>query len=581
MVNKKSKKRQAAAAAATADSTSTPAANMATHSTESTASGSGSSSPHPPPTPTEPVEAASSPAVESVPEPEDIAVRAEKVKEKGNVAFKAGKYAEATELYTKAIEMNPLEPAYLTNRAASYMALKRFRPALEDCQVAVSLQAASPQPKTLLRLARCQLALGSSTPALSTIRSILALEPKNAQALQLRDKVQVLENHVKTFEAAREKKEWALARLALDKCLQAIEGEGGDIPSEWRYWRVELELSRGSWEAANIAANDALRLNPNSPDALTLRGLVLFLCGRLPQALSHVTSALRLDPGHEPAQKLRKRVKDVERLKEEGNVAFKSGKLAEALEKYGECLERIGEAEEEGKGGQIRATLLSNRATTLLKLERHEEALHDTDASLLLSPNSYKALRTRARINLHLEKFDAAIADFNSAIQQAQTEGSTTDAEVRGLKAELKKAEAALKRSKTKDYYKILGVSRGCSEAEIKKAYRRESLIHHPDKGGDEEKFKLVVEANAVLSDPKRRERYDMGEDEDGLNDGSSGFHGGGFGGMSPEDLESIFASFGGGGGARFGGGGFGGMGGGFGGGGRRGHSHSHHGFGF
>ena len=106
----------------------------------------------------------------------------------------------------------------------------------------------------------------------------------------------------------------------------------------------------------------------------------------------------------------------------------------------------------------------------------------DTEASLLLSPSAFKALRTRARILLHQEKFDAAIADFKSAIQQAQTEGSATDADVRALKAELKKAEAALKRSKSKDYYKILGVSRDCTEADIKKAYRRESLKHHPDK---------------------------------------------------------------------------------------------------
>ena len=85
--------------------------------------------------------------------------------------------------------------------------------------------------------------------------------------------------------------------------------------------------------------SDALRLNSNSPDALSLRGLVLFLSGRLPQALQHATSALRLDPGHEPAQRLRKRVKDVEKLKEEGNSAFKIGKLQDALTKYTECLD--------------------------------------------------------------------------------------------------------------------------------------------------------------------------------------------------------------------------------------------------
>ena len=294
------------------------------------------------------------------------------------MAFKTGKYQSAVDLYTKAIgkrrktyntkglllkvsiltELKPLEPSYLTNRAASYMALKRFRPALEDCQMAATIQASSPSSKTLLRLARCQLALGSTTPALSTIRTILALEPANTQAMQLRGKVQALEHHVHNFESARKKKEWGLARLCLDKCLHAIEGEGGDIPDEWRIWRVELELCRGNWESANNAAkyvfffpsllisthglylipSDALRLKPNSPDALSLRGLVLFLCGRLPQALQHVTSALRLDPGHEPAQRLRKRVKDVEKLKEEGNVAFKTGKFQEAISKYAECL---------------------------------------------------------------------------------------------------------------------------------------------------------------------------------------------------------------------------------------------------
>ena len=76
-------------------------------------------------------------------------------------------------------------------------------------------------------------------------------------------------------------------------------------------------------------------------------------------------------------------------------------------------------------------------------------------------------------------------------------------------------------------------------------------------KGGDEEKFKLLVEANAVLSDPRRRERYDMGEDEDGLNEG-----GGEFG---PINLSELFAQF-------HGGAGFNPFG---------GRMHSHHGFHF
>jgi DnaJ homolog subfamily C member 7 len=69
-----------------------------------------------------------------------------------------------------------------------------------------------------------------------------------------------------------------------------------------------------------------------------------------------------------------------------------------------------------------------------------------------------------------------------------------------------------------------------------------------PGQGGDEEKFKLVVEAHAVLSDPRRRERYDLGEDEDGLTDSSS--HMRHPSGMNPADLANIFAQFGGGGGS-------------------------------
>lgn len=74
-----------------------------------------------------------------------------------------------------------------------------------------------------------------------------------------------------------------------------------------------------------------------------------------------------------------------------------------------------------------------------------------------LNPGSFKALRTRARIELHLEKYEASVASFKSAIEEAGVEGN--DADVRAMKAELKRAETALKRSKTKDYYKILGAS--------------------------------------------------------------------------------------------------------------------------
>ena len=64
-----------------------------------------------------------------------------------------------------------------------------------------------------------------------------------------------------------------------------------------------------------------------------------------------------------------------------------------------------------------------------------------------------------------------------------------------------------------KDYYKILGIAKGASEDDIKKAYRKMALKFHPDKDkapGSEEKFKEIAEAYEVLSDKRKREVYDQ-----------------------------------------------------------------------
>ena len=101
-----------------------------------------------------------------------------------------------------------------------------------------------------------------------------------------------------------------------------------------------------------------------------------------------------------------------------------------------------------------------------------------------------------------------------------------------------------------RDYYEVLGVSKGASGSEIKKAYRKMALKYHPDKNPDdkvaEEKFKEAAEAYEVLSTPEKKQRYDQFG-----HSGMSGASGGGFGGgMNMEDIFSQFGDiFGGGGG--------------------------------
>jgi molecular chaperone DnaJ len=75
-----------------------------------------------------------------------------------------------------------------------------------------------------------------------------------------------------------------------------------------------------------------------------------------------------------------------------------------------------------------------------------------------------------------------------------------------------------------KDYYKILGVSRSASAEDIKKAYYELAHKHHPDKGGDENKFKEINEAYRVLSNKEKREQYDkFGQVFEGAQAGGPG----------------------------------------------------------
>lgn len=117
-----------------------------------------------------------------------------------------------------------------------------------------------------------------------------------------------------------------------------------------------------------MTPRSALLVNQKSHDGFTIYGLVLFLSAQLPEAQDQVQYALKLVPNHPPARALLRRINLVHRLKEEGNTAFKAQDYELAILKYTAALGEVGEDENEGKGGIMRAILLSNRATALLKV---------------------------------------------------------------------------------------------------------------------------------------------------------------------------------------------------------------------
>lgn len=95
------------------------------------------------------------------------------------------------------------------------------------------------------------------------------------------------------------------------------------------------------------------------------------------------------------------------------------------------------------------------------------------------------------------------------------------------------------------DYYATLGLNRNASDAEIKKAYRSLAMKYHPDRGGDEKKFKEISQAYEFLSDPNKKQIIDMGGDPNaqpgmgGFNQSPFEFH------FNTGNLNDIFGNFG------------------------------------
>lgn len=508
--------------------------------------------PAPPPhkTPTSPPAAAA-------PTPED----AEAFKTAGNKLYKAGNYKKAIEEYTKAFEAQPSSATYLNNRAAAYIGLGQYINALEDCVLADELDPNN--SKILLRLARVYTNLGRPQDALDTYARIQpAPSAKDvAPAKAMLQHIQVAEDALKNGTTG------SMALHALDQAEKLI-GLGASKPRKWQLMRGEAYLKMGNVNALGDAQNVAmslLRNNNKDPEALVLRGRALYSQGDNPKAIQHFRSALECDPDYRDAVKYLRMVQKLDRMKAEGNADYKASRWQKAIDKYTDALE----VDPTNKG--TNSKLLQNRALCRNQLKDYKGAIEDCERAISLDPSYTKAKKTKANALGQSGKWEDAVRELK-ALQEQEPNDPTLAKDVRN-------AELELKKSKRKDYYQILGVEKDADENQIKKAYRKTALIHHPDKNpGDqaaEERFKDITEAYETLSDPEKRARYDSGED---LMDPMEGFGGGMGGGMQidPEILMQMFgAQMGGmGGGGGRGGGGFhsfgGGMPGGMGGGGGR-----------
>jgi DnaJ family protein C protein 3 len=149
---------------------------------------------------------------------------------------------------------------------------------------------------------------------------------------------------------------------------------------------------------------------------------------------------------------------------------------------------------------------------------------------LKIRPNSLHGLLHKAQKQIDKDEFEPAIQTLNQAKEHHPSAGQ--------IQTLLQKAHTLLKRSKTKDYYKVLDVSRDADERTIKKAYRTLTKKFHPDKAQaqglskeeSEKKMAAINEAYEVLNDPEKKAMFDRGDDPNSQERQGAPFQGSPFG---------------------------------------------------
>lgn len=470
-------------------------------------------------------------APEPEPEPEPVIPPLE-WKNQGNAHFKAKRYREAIACYTNAVDGEPENPIFLSNRASAHMMVEDFKAGVSDAQQAVLL--APGTVKYMEKMARCFASLGRKSDAQRTYSEILDLDPKNASALREVGELRQVETLRKQAASAAGDGQHNIAISFLGRALDLAPGD-----DSLKLLQAESCLAVNKIGDAERIAASILRKDSNHTEALYVRGLCMYNMGDTEKALEHFKRALQGDPDHTRSRAKLKMVKLLMRTKAAGTTAFKARKYDEAYTLYTEALAVDPTNRSEN------SKLYYNRALVLSKMERNEEALSDCDQALSFDPKYTKALTKKVRIQIDLEQFDEAVKNAEEACNMDQSD--------RELQRLLQEAKLELKKSKRKNYYKILSVNKNCDDRELKKAYRKSALKHHPDRCHDDSKkeefeaaFKDVNEAYSVLSDKQKRQRYDDGADIEEINSGGGG-HGHGHGGMSADMFSQFFGGGGGG----------------------------------
>ncbi|XP_031272500.1 uncharacterized protein LOC116130971 [Pistacia vera] len=503
----------------------------------------------------------------------------EKWRLRGNQAYTNGHLSKAEDCYTQGINcvsksensrscLRALMLCY-SNRAATRMSLGRMRDALEDCMLAVAIDLNF--LRVQVRAANCYLALGELEDASLYFKKCLlsgsdicvdrkiAVEASDGlrKAQKVSECMQRSAEHLqnKTLNDAQS------ALAVIDEALlisyyseKLLEMKAEALFMLRKYEEV-IQLCEQTFDSAEknsptFNADSQLanldRFEPSKDFRLWRCRLIFksyFNLGRLEEAVASLEKQEKLGNGGKPLESsipIVATVRELLRHKVAGNEAFQAGRHSEAIEHYTAALSCTVESH------PFAAICFCNRAAAYKALGNITDAIADCSLSIALDGNYIKQLSVRKTLYEMIRDYWQAASDLQRLIalllskkeSNQSCDRSTNYAnDLRQARLRLTAIEEEARKDIPLDMYLILGVEPSASASDIRKAYRKAALRHHPDKAGQslvrndngddglwkeigaevhndaDRLFKMIGEAYAVLSDPTKRSRYDLEEE--------------------------------------------------------------------
>jgi DnaJ family protein C protein 3 len=451
-----------------------------------------------------------------------------------------GNAQDALVYYDVAIQRDPKNYLTIFKRGAAYLSLGKNVQASRDFDQVLSLKPGF--EGALLQRAKIKSRKADWAGAKADYT-----EAKKQESQEMEDLIQA-EGAEKLAAEAEAAKDW-------DACVTNAGVAiivAGTAP-ELRQRRARCRFAKGEVMEGIADLYHVAQISPALTEPhLRIAAMTYYSLGETEKGLTAIAKCLHNDPDNKECAALRKSLKGIDRTLKKLNKLFERRQYATAAKLLvPQSADEPGLLQEikddtnafrekgyihEQATNTLYANLIEKTCEAYSEMNNVKKSAQYCDEALTWNPTSLHALLSKAQRQLDADEFEPAITTLNLA---KESHGDNASPKLSDL---LHKAHTLLKRSKTKDYYKVLGLTRDADAREIKKAFRKLTVLHHPDKAAAngftpeaaQKKMSEINEAYEVLSDPELRERFDRGDDpnDPSAQQGGNPFQGSPFGGQ-------------------------------------------------